>query len=152
MKIIKRNLILSFGLLLVFLLLILFNQKKAQKEISLSKKPQYKITLINPPKKAVPGEPIEFVWDIEAPNTATTSLTTIYYGPLSSPSALTTKDSPQAVGYPNKLTDYLNGHFSLPDTFSASTSFLKGSIFYRAYAKVGNQHLWSKEIKLTVHK
>lgn len=139
------------GLLLIFLSLIFFNQRKAQKEILSSKIPQYKTVLINPPLNAPTNQPVEFIWSVEAPNTATTPTTTIYYSPISSPSALTTKDSPEAVGYSYHLTDYLNGNFSLPDTFSARTSFLRGNVFYRAYAKVGNQHLWSKELKLVIH-
>ncbi|MBU1071055.1 hypothetical protein KKG65_01425 [Patescibacteria group bacterium] len=146
-----KKLFLGSSILLIFILLILFNQKKAQKEILLSQIPIYKINLINPPLNILTNEPVEFVWNITAPDTATTSTTTIYYSPISSPSALTIKDSPSAVGYSNWLTDYLSGNFFLPDTFSATASFLKGTIFYRAYAKVGDQHLWSEEIKLTVN-
>ncbi|MBU1200415.1 hypothetical protein KJ953_02665 [Patescibacteria group bacterium] len=146
-----KKLFLGSGLLLIFLLLILFNQKKAQREIFLSQTPVYKIALVKLPLNASANEPVEFVWNITAPDTATTPTTTIYYSPISSPSALTIKDSPSAVGYSNWLTDYLSGNFFLPDTFSATASFLKGTIFYRAYAKVGDQHLWSEEIKLTVN-
>ena len=137
--------------LLIFILLILFNQKKAQKAILSSKIPRYKIILVNPPAKTSANQLVEFTWNVEAPDTATTPTTTIYYSPVSSPSALTIKDSPEAVGYSYHLTDYINGSFSLPDIFSARTSFLKGIIFYRAYAKVGSQHLWSEELKLTVY-
>lgn len=138
-------------ILLIFFSLAIFNQKKAQKEISLSQTPQYKITLNNPVLDSPAAAPVSFNWTIQAPNTSFTSFTTIYYSPISSPSALTVKDSPQAVGYAYNLTDYINGNFSLPDTFSAAASFLKGNIFYRAYAQVNNQHLWSKEIKLTIY-
>ena len=150
MKNYSLKLVPYLGLLFIFLSLILFNQQKAQKEILSSKIPNYSIVLSKNPTSASVNELVEFAWDVNAPNTATTTLTTIYYGFTSSPSALTSKDSPQAVGYPYKLFDYLSGRFSLPDTFSARSSFLPGTIYYRAYSLVGNQHLWSDEIKLLV--
>ena len=152
MKNFIKKLILCLGLTSIFLLLILFNLKKAQRDIAQSTQPLYKISLINPTLNASADEPIEFSWDIQAPDTAISPSTTIYYGHVSSPSALTTNDSPQAVGYPYKLTDYLNGSFFLPDTFSTSVNLLPGTIFYRAYARVGSQHLWSSETKLVIHK
>lgn len=145
MKIIK-----IIALPLIFLLLILFNQKKAQNEILNSKPPLYKVSLVNPILNTLANQPAEFTWNVEAPNTATTLTTTIYYGSTSSPSALTIKDSPEAVGYSRRLTDYLDGKFFLPDTFSATAKLLKGTYFYRAYAKVDNQHLWSQEHQLSV--
>ncbi len=148
--IMKKSLII-LGLLLIFILLILFNQKKAQREILMSQTPVYKISLVNPPLSASANQPVDFTWQVIAPDTATTISTTIYYSPVSSPSALTTGNSPQAVGYSYKLTDYLDGSFFLPDTFSATANFIKGTIFYRAYAKVGNQHLWSEEKKLDIY-
>jgi hypothetical protein len=140
-----------FYLLPIFLLLIYFNLSKAQRDIRLSQIPKYQITLTNPPLDASANQPVDFTWNVQAPDTATTTLTTIYYGHVSSPSALTTSNSPQAVGYPYSLPDYSTGNYFLPDTFSASTSFFKGNIFYRAYAKVGNQHLWSEEKRLDTH-
>jgi hypothetical protein len=145
-----REIIFSLGLLLIFSLLIFYNQQKAQKDILSSQTPIYDIALVNSPLNALANNPVDFTWNIEAPDTETTTSTTIYYSPVSSPSALTTEDSPQAAGYSFNLTDYMDGRFFLPDTFSSSISFLKGTIFYRAYAKVGNQHLWSEEIKLEV--
>ncbi len=146
-----KKLFLGLGLLLVFLLLIFYNQKKAKREILMSQTPVYGVALVDSPLNASADQPVEFIWKVTAPDTATSLTTTIYYSPVSSPSALTTSDSPQAVGYYYSLTDYFDGIFSLPDTFSASTSLLKGTVFYRAYARVGNQHLWSKEYQLEVH-
>jgi hypothetical protein len=150
MRLNKQSLVLGIILPLIFLSLILFNQKKAQKAILSSQTPLYNTSFLNSPSNAQANESVEFIWDVEAPDTAMTTMTTIYYGFTSSPSALTNQNSPQAVGYPYKLSDYSIGTFSLPDTFSASTSFLSGTVFYRSYAKVGNQHLWSEEVKLSI--
>jgi hypothetical protein len=150
MKNVTKKLTIFFFLFTIFLLLIFFNLTKAQQDIASSKTPQYTTTLLDSPTLTSINKPVNFSWNVVAPNTANTTLTTIYYGFVSTPSALTIKDSPQAVGYPQSLSDYQNGRFFLPDTFSASTSFLKGTVYYRAYALVGNQHLWSPETKLVI--
>lgn len=150
MKSLTKKLTTFFFLFIIFLLLIFFNLSKAQQDIASSTTPQYNTTLLNSPTIGLANNPVNFTWNVVAPNTANTTLTTIYYGHVSTPSALTKKDSPQAVGYPYALSDYINGTFFLPDTFSASTSFLKGIVYYRAYALVGNQHLWSSETKLVI--
>lgn len=152
MKNITQKLFLYLGLLSIFLLLIFFNLKKAQKDIAQSEKPAYGVSLIEPVLYTSIDQQVVFNWSVEAPDTALSPSTTIYYGHVSSPSALMITDSPQAVGYPYKFNDYLIGSFFLPDTFSATANFLPGTVFYRAYARVGNQHLWSKEVKLVIRK
>jgi hypothetical protein len=150
MKFFAKNTLLLVSFTLIFVGLILFNQEKAQQSIATGRVPRYQVTLINPPSQVVVDTLVDFKWQVDTPEFSATPLTTIYYGHVSSPSAITTKDSPVAVGYPYRLTDYLNGQFSLPDTFSSRMEFPEGNIFYRAYAKVGDQHLWSEELHLVV--
>lgn len=132
--------------LFVFSSLIYFNYSKAQKALQNTKNSVVTIKFINFPTTAPVGSLVNFSWRIEAPNEFQTSYTTIFYGPVSTPSALTKQDSPEAVGYPNKVMDYIGSSFFLPDTFNLNLTFPHpGKIWYRGYAKVREDHLWTEE-------
>lgn len=143
---------LLIGILVLFLL-VFYNYLLAQKAIKNQKPAPLDITLTSFPEDIKASSSAIFMWHINATPDLSTNFTTIYWGHESSPSALTKKDSPQAVGYPNSLPDYAAGHFALPDDFNVNIKFDKpGKIFFRAYAKVGADHLWSEEEALNVSK
>lgn len=141
-------------LLGVFLAFILYNYRQAQKSLAEYRPAEISITLDSHPQTISISQPLEINWSVSAPAGMTTLFTTIYYAAESSPSALTVKDSPQAVAYANHLTDYTQGEFVLPDTFSARifslVDNLPTTIFFRAYAKVGGSHYWTDEHQLIV--
>lgn len=150
MKSISHFLILG---LFVFISLIGFNYYRAQKAIEATRPAPLSVTLVSFPEKITAGNAGTFIWTVDASPDLSTSFTTIYWGEESSPSALTKLDSPEAVGYPNSQPDYANGSFRLPDTFDVNILFSKpGNIWFRAYAKVKGEHLWSDEMSLGVEK
>lgn len=139
-------------LLVIFSAFILYNYNRAQKGLAEYRPGEVSITLDSYPQKISLSQSSSIKWSISAPAGMTTPFTTIYYASESSPSALTIKDSPQAVAYANHLSDYTQGEFTLPDTFSARilspVEDLPTTIFFRAYAKVGGSHYWTDEYKL----
>ncbi len=143
-----------FLLLAIFSAFIFYNYRQAQKGLDEYRPAEVSLTLDSYPQTISLSQPLEIDWSISAPAGMTTPFTTIYYAAESSPSALTVKDSPQAVGYANHLTDYTQGEFVLPDTFSARVFPLVDNfpttLFFRAYAKVGGSHYWTNEYQLTV--
>lgn len=138
---------------IVFLGLVYFNYLKAQRDIQDTKPSPLSISLVSFPEKIKAGSTGTFIWTVDASSDLSTTFTTIYWGEESSPSALTKLDSPEAVGYPNSQLDYASGSFRLPDTFDVNILFSKpGNIWFRAYAKVKGEHLWSEEKLLGVEK
>lgn len=141
-------------LLITFSVFILYNYRQAQKGLAEYRPAEVSITLDSYPQSVSLSQPVEINWSVSAPAGMTTPLTTIYYAAESSPSALTVKDSPQAVAYANYISDYTQGEFVLPDSFSARifplVEDLPATIFFRAYAKVGGSHYWSDEHSLTI--
>lgn len=130
----------------IFLGLIFYNYSVAQNKLKSTKPTAFSLNILSPLSTIKSGTPTSFVWSVDAPNSYSTNLTTIYYGNTSSPSALTKLSSPEAVGYPHKTTDYLTGKFYLPNTFRTNITFTKPErVWYRGYAKVGDDHLWSEE-------
>ena len=139
--------------LFAFLGLVYFNYLKAQRDIRATKPSLLSVELVSFPEKIRAGGNGTFIWSVDASPDLTTPFTTIFWGEESSPSALTKFDSPAAVGYPNSQLDYATGSFSLPDTFDVNLSFVKpGKIWFRAYAKIKGEHLWSNEFSLEVEK
>ena len=134
------------GLIAIFIGLVYYNYSLSRKGFVATKNSIVGINLTSLPKPAQFASPASFTWEISSTKDFKTNFTTIYYGFTSTPSALTKKDSPSAVGYPYLTIDYLQGSFSLPDTFSTNIFFNKpGRVWYRAYAKVGDDHLWTEE-------
>lgn len=137
--------------IIIFCGLIGYNYQVAQKKIKETKPSPLGIHLQSPPNKITLGETVTLVWNIESSPDLSTPQTTIYWSRNATPSALTQKDSPQAVGYEYHQEDYFTGSFKLPDTFDLNIKFDKlGDVFFRAYAKVGDNHLWTDEFKIEV--
>jgi len=136
---------------IIFCGLVGYNYLIAQKKISETRPSPLGISLESYPEKVTVGNTGSFVWNIESSPDLFTPRTTIYWGYIASPSALTQGDSPEAVGYPHHQDDYFWGKYMLPDTFDLSIKFDKpGKVFARAYAKVGNNHLWTEEKTIEV--
>lgn len=148
----NRKLIISFLLgTVVFICLVGYNYLLAQKKIRETKPSPLGITLDSFPETVVSGKTGTFIWSIDSPPDLTSSKTTIYWGYDASPSALTQKDSPEAVSYAYHQEDYFQGIFKLPDTFDLTIRFgTPGKVYLRAYAKVGDNHLWTDEKTIEV--
>jgi hypothetical protein len=130
----------------IFCTLVGYNYLVAQKRIRETKPSPLGITLETYPQTVVSGQTGAFVWDINSSPDLSTPRTTIYWGYIASPSALTQKDSPEAVAFQYHQDDYYTGLFKLPDTFDLNIKFAQvGKVYFRAYAKVGDNHLWTDE-------
>ncbi len=141
---------LSLGLV-ALIFLVYYNYALAQRRLLGARQTQFSIELINPQIEVNAGDPSRFVWKISAPESFSAASTGIYYSYDSTPSALMKDDSPVAVNYANFTFDYATGEFRLPDTFDLNLTFdKKGIVYFRAYAKVDRDHLWTSEHQLIV--
>lgn len=132
--------------------LIYYNFRQVRQKLS-TKQSEFSVELLDSPTSGTVGERLPFKYKVNSSGNFSATSTTIYWGPSASPSALTKYDSPEAVGYPRSVTDYLTGVYPLPETFDLNLVFDKsGSIFYRAYAKIGNDHYWSPEEEIRIAK
>lgn len=148
----KYAIYLAIGLV-IFFLLVFYNYLGAQKAIRETKTSPLSIELVSFPETVKMGSRGTFIWHIKSSPDLTTSFTTIYWGYEASPGALPATASPLAVGYPKSQLDYSTGLFILPNTFDLRIPFDQaGKVYFRAYAKVKNDHLWSDEITLEVLK
>lgn len=135
----------------VLLLLIFYNYNEAQVRLRQARQTQFSIELVEFPLEALVGESRHFVWKVEAPRSFSTTQTGIFYSYDSSPSALLKGDSPSAVHYLSFTPDYSTGLFRLPDTFDLDLTFdRRGAVYFRAYAKIDQDHLWTEEKKIVV--
>lgn len=138
-------------LILIFVFLVYHNYIQARNTFTSTKNSVLSINMQSFPASVKYSSAANFSWNISSTKDFKTNFTTIFYGYTSTPSALTIKDSPSAVGYPYLVSDYLSGTYSLPDAFNANVIFNKfGRVWFRAYAKVGEDHLWSEEKYLDV--
>lgn len=137
--------------LLVFSGLVFYKYLVAQKKLKNVKDTVFSISILNPVASAKVGEPVPFSWKIDAPSNFQTKYTTIYYGNVSSPSALIKTSSPESVKYQLSVKDYVGDSFYLPNTFKVNLTFSKSErVWYRGYAKVGEDHLWTEEKYLDI--
>lgn len=142
---IKTFLIVTLGIF-VFSGLVFYNYFVAQKKLREVKPAALGISLLSYPNILKAGQTGTFIWNVDATSDQSTPQTAIYWGYIASPSALTFADSPDAVGYPNRENDYWQGTFKLPETFDVNIHFDKpGIVYFRAYAKVGKDYLWTEE-------
>jgi len=149
---IKKIALYFSGFLLTFLLLVFYNYNQAQLRLKDTRSTQLSIAMVSAPQTVSVNDPANFKWHLEAPISFTTPLTTIYWSYDSSPGALIKLDSPQAVRYHNFAEDYTNGRFHLPDDFDLNLRFgKKGTVYYRAYAFIAGDHLWSAEQSIIVN-
>lgn len=148
----KKSLLILVGSVIAFIGLVGYNYFVAQRNIQNTQASPLSVSLASYPDSVSVGHNSTFIWDVDAPPDLSTPHTAIFWGYTASPSALTKLDSPEAVGYPFRQDDYWQGSFKLPDTFTVSIKFEKpGVVYFRAYAKVGNEHLWSEEKSLVVN-
>ncbi|KKT29845.1 MAG: hypothetical protein UW41_C0014G0012 [Candidatus Collierbacteria bacterium GW2011_GWC2_44_18] len=134
-----------------FFSLVYFNYFQAQKAIKNTHSSPLSVELVSYPELLSVDSKGTFLWQVESSPDLFTTFTTIYWSYQSSSSALTKLDSPQAVAYPFSLPDYIGGRYRLPNDFNLSIKFNKlGKIFFRAYAKIGSEHLWSDEKSLEI--
>lgn len=148
----KKNILIILVAAIVFSGLVFYNYTLAQKRLRETKTAPLGISLVSYPDTLKASQTGSFIWNVDATPDRSTSQTTIYWGLVASPSALTTSDSPDAVGYPNHQNDYWQGQFRLPETFDVNVRFDKpGVVYFRAYAKVGEQHLWSEEHSIEIN-
>lgn len=146
-----KKIIILIILILSFIGLVFINYFRAQQAIRDTKPSETVISLVSFPSTVKPDSFGSFVWNIFSTSKQNTTATTIFWGYDATPSALTEADSPDAVNYPYHQEEYYQGIFYIPDTFNVSVHFLKpGKVFFRAYAKVGNKHLWTPEHELIV--
>ncbi len=139
--------------IIIFCLLVGYNYLLAQKKIKETKPAPLGIYLQSYPEEVVSGQTGTFIWNVDSSPDLSTPQTTIYWSYNASPSALTKKDSPQAVGYEFHQDDYFQGKYQLPDTFDLNINFDKpGMVYFRAYAKVGDNHLWTDEKSIKIYR
>lgn len=142
----RKNITILLTSVLIFCGLVGYNYFIAQKNLADVKSSPLDISLQSFPEKVVAGQSGSFVWSVDSSPDLSASRTTIYWSYSATPSALTQKDSPEAVNYAYHQNDYFQGIFKLPDTFETTINFPKvGTVYARAYAKVGNNHLWTDE-------
>ena len=147
----KKTILSIFIGLIIFCGLVGYNYLVAQKRIKETRPSPLGIFLQSFPEKVISGQTGTFIWNIDSSPDLSTPQTTIYWGYNATPSALTQKDSPQAVGYEHHQEDYFQGSFRLPDTFDLSINFDKpGTVYFRAYARIGDNHLWTDEKSIIV--
>ncbi len=147
----KSRTILLIALFLSFTVFVCYNYQKARQAIKETKPSRIEISFVNLSKTIKVGDKATISWQVDAPEDFRTQFTGLYYDTVSTPSAVTTTDSPAALSYELFTPDYMNGTFFLPDTFESTISFPKaGKYFIRAYAKVTGNHLWTEERVLEV--
>ncbi len=146
-----KNLTIFFAIsIFLTIIIVIFNYSAAQKNSS-GKPVAASLELINPPLKTKAHQDTQFVWQINAPDSFHTSSTAILYSYESSPSALVSTISLKQAPYEHRTKDYLYGDFALPDRFDSVIAFpASGTVYYRLYAKIGNDNYWSEEKSIDV--
>lgn len=143
---IKRFTFIFVTLFIFSLLVSIYQIAKAKQRILETKESILAINPVSLPPSEIEKNQFHFVWEIDAPPSFKANQTTVFYSYQSSSSALLKTDSPEAVGYPEKSSDYDQGPFFLPARFDANLTFGKpGRVFYRLYARVNGNHLWTEE-------
>lgn len=131
--------------------LAFYNYRLAQNRLAEARSTQFGLELIEAPAATTANTPTKLTWRVSAPESFSAGPTGIYYGYDSTPSAATKLDSPRALAYPNFTPDYVTGAFRLPDTFEVNLAFNRpGKVFFRAYALISGDHVWSEERSVLV--
>lgn len=148
---IKKIFVYSVVLLIGVIGLVYYNYQRQQRNLSQARQTQFVIAFGKTPPAMIVNEPVNFSWQVSAPESFSTTSTGIYWNYESSPSALTKFDSPKAVGYQNFTEDYSAGLFKLPDTFDLNLKFPRtGTVYFRAYAKIDSDYLWTEEKQILI--
>lgn len=126
--------------LLVFLGLIFYNQNLAKESLLATKEAPLSIELVSYPETTRVGNHSTIIWRVNATNDLSTDFSTLYWS-----------NSPSPKSYERHVSDYTSGRFSLPYNFESSLSFDQPqTVYFRAYAKVRDQDLWSEEKQFIV--
>lgn len=135
----------------IFITLVFYNYNRARVALKDTRQSELSIDLTLLPQTAKQGQRVPISWQVVAPADFQTSDTTIFYSSISTPSAVTKTDSPQALDYQFSLPDYRSGNFSLPYAFEGNIDFPKpGTYYIRAYSFVRDNHLWTDEKQITI--
>lgn len=108
------------------------------------------INMVSFPQEAFVKTPLNLSWELDSMPSKALS-TAIYYDYQSTPSAVTIQDDPKALGYRFHTQDYAAGHFPVPGVYDVNiipTS--TGMLFFRAYALLNGEHLWTKEYSIKI--
>ncbi len=134
----------------IFIILVSYNYNRARLALKDTRQSELSIELFVP-ETVTQGQTVPVTWKVNAPADFQTSDTTIFYSSISTPSAVTKFDSPQAVGYQFSLADYRSGNFNLPYVFEGNIVFPKpGTYYLRAYSFIRDNHLWTEEKQITI--
>jgi hypothetical protein len=146
----KKSLFTASVFIFFFLILILVNTYKNKNSLT-GPQSTLSISIIDPPAITSVNNPTRVSWMIDTNASFKAKSITLFYGQQSTPSALLKTDSPKAVGYTNFTTDFLKDEFFIPYTFETILIFdAPQTIYYRAYAKVNGENIWTPEYQLLV--
>lgn len=146
----KKVLLIVSILIFSFLFLVLVNTYKNKNSLT-GPQSSLSISIIDPPTETSINNPTKISWLIDTNASFKAKSITLFYSQQSSPSALLKTDSPEAAGYTNFTTGYLKDEFFLPYTFTTTLNFdTPQTIYYRAYAKVNGENLWTPEHQILV--
>lgn len=122
---------------------------------------EHRITVLYPPKsvtlpviptdvkEATSGGLVNFTWRVDGPAT-TIKTTAIYYSMVSSPGLLADDVKPENTKYTVFVKDFIDGNYNIPLQFIGNTLIKNpGTYFYRAYALVAGNNIWSSEYSFT---
>lgn len=147
---ISKTLLTALILAFFFLILVFINTYKNKNSLT-GPQSTLSISLIDPQDVTSVNEPTKISWTVDTNASFKAKSITLFYSRQSTPSALLKTDSPEAVGYTNFTTGFLKGEFFLPYTFDTTLTFdMPQTIYYRAYAKVNGENLWTPEYQLLV--
>ena len=148
----KKKLLAAIFIFAIFGFLSLSEFKLSRKQLleSLSQSSPT-ITIESYPNQIDINTPSSIAWKIESKQKTNSTSTAIYYDYESTPSAVTRQDHPNALGYQYHTNDYFQGSFPIPYTFSANLPpSRKGTVYFRGYAFVNGEHLWTDEYQILV--
>lgn len=110
------------------------------------------IEILEMPEMLSVGEDGEVVWKITTPTEREISKTAIYFDEVATPSAVTTKDAPEALGYRKVSNDYIKGEFFVPAEFETKIKATKeGKMYLRGYAKIDGDNYWTEEKQIMIN-
>lgn len=95
---------------------------------------------------------LTLIWQLSTSTPRFTTKTGIYWGSVSTPSALPISVPPRDLPYSHFTPDYQAGQFYLPDSFTTSIDLSQqtNTIYYRAYARLGDAHYWTPQYSLSL--
>jgi hypothetical protein len=121
-------------------------------EYTIDVKPaEHRVSAVNIPAEIAPGVVATFTWRVDGPPTKISS-TTVYYGEASEAGKLGKDIKPADTSYTESVKDFIKGEYDIPLQFVGNTTTPKksGTYYYRVYALVGSDNLWSDEGTFTI--